>query len=623
MKAGLEVHQQLATGKLFCDCPAELSEDVVRTVSRRLRATGGENHAIDAAAAFQAGRGLSYRYEATPTSCLVELDEEPPHRLNPEDVGLALTMALLLNARPLDEIEVMRKIVVDGSNTAGFQRTALVAVDGSVEVGGKRISVPTICLEEDAARKIDEHPGEVTYRLDRLGIPLIEIATGPEISEGPEARAVAEEIGVLLRSTGRVRRGIGSIREDLNVSASGGTRVEIKGVQDLRRLHRYVEIEEARQRLLLDLQRELIARGARVPYDPPSDLTEVLRARSEGAIARTLKEGGVALGLALPGFAGLLKSRPGSTERLGRELADYARSAGLRGLLHSDEIPAQGIDEATSDRIREVVGARSRDDAFLVVAAPDPRRATVALEAARGRARAALLGVPAETRDPLPDGRSQYSRPLPGRDRMYPETDVAPVAVTSEAVAERRAHLPERPDQARARLVVEHGLSEELARQLQRSGEVERFAALVALGHPAPAVARLLTQELAALENSLPDWEGESVTTATLHALLVRVERGGFAKEGILPVLTELAKGAPDLDEAIARTGLSGVPAVELEALAREIVDRNLELVRSRGDAAFQPLMGDLMKVVRGRSDGQAVAAALRRAMADRTGSPP
>ena len=618
MKAGLEVHQQLATHKLFCDCPSELSDDVYRTVGRHLRATGGENHAVDPAAAFEASRGLTFRYEATGTSCLVELDEEPPHQLNPEALDVALTMAVLLNARPLDEVEVMRKIVVDGSNTAGFQRTALVAVDGSLEVGGRVVEIPTICLEEDAARKVTEHANEVTYRLDRLGIPLIEIATGPQITSGAEARAVAEEIGRLLRATGKVRRGIGTIREDLNVSTPGGTRVEIKGVQELRRIHQYAQAEEDRQRHLLDVQRELMSRGASVPDDPSVEVSSIVGGHVEGPMARSLREGGGIFAIGLPGFSGLLGPRPGSSERLGRELADYVRATGLRGLFHSDEVPSGGIDPATASEIRRALRLSSELDAFILVAAADPKSARRALDVVRARARAALAGVPSETRDPLPDGTTRYSRPLPGRDRMYPETDVPPVPISEARLATIRALLPERPERVRARLVSEHGLPEELAGQLQRSGEAERFESLVRQGHAATPVARLLTQELAALENSLPELESQRITFAVLDALLGAVERGEFAKEGIAPVLTEIAKGAPTLDEARRRTGLGGMAEGELPRLATAIVEQNADLVRTRGLQAFQPLMGDLMKQVRGRADGQAVSAALRAALAAR-----
>ncbi len=318
MKAGLEVHQQLATRKLFCDCPSDLSESVVRTVRRRLFATSGEDRRIDVAAAFQAGRGWTFEYEVTPSNCLVELDEEPPYALNSEALDVALTMALLLGARPVDEIQVMRKIVVDGSNTSGFQRTALIAVDGHLELHGKSYSIPTLCLEEDAARKVGESADALRFRLDRLGVPLIEIATGPEIMSGTEAREVAEEIGALLRSTRKVRRGIGSIREDLNVSTAGGARIEIKGVQELRLIHRYAEFEEERQQQLLRLRDVLLGRQARVDSGASTEIGDLVRSEATGAVGESIRRAGGVRAIRLIGFHGLLGTQPGTTVRLGR-----------------------------------------------------------------------------------------------------------------------------------------------------------------------------------------------------------------------------------------------------------------------------------------------------------------
>ncbi len=613
MKAGLEIHQQLATGKLFCDCPTDLTDTVSGSVVRRLRATGGENHLVDRAAAFQAARELAFRYEAGPSSCLVELDEEPPHPLNAEALDLALIVALLLDARPLDEVVVMRKIVVDGSNTAGFQRTALVAVDGQLTVGGKRVSIASVCLEEDAARKVGEVDHEVRYRLDRLGIPLIEIATGPEITSGAEAREVAAEIGALLRATQRVRRGIGTIREDLNVSISGGARVELKGIQELRLLPRYAESEEARQRTLLAVRDQLVARGARVPDRRRVDVTALIPGAGGGALSDIVRRGGTVRALALPGFAGLLRSPEGETERLGRELADYARAAGVRGLFHSDEVPLGPLDAAFAARVRSEL-ALGEADAFVLVGARDGAVAERALELVRERAAMALEGIPHETRDPLPDGRSRYSRPLPGRDRMYPETDVPPGPVRPAHLERLRAGLPERPEVARARIARQHRLPEPIVRQLQQAGDLEAFEALAARGRSATGIARLLTQDHPAAA------AGEAGTIElpleTLDAVLAAVEAGRFAKEGIPPVLAQLLQGAHDLPEAVSRAGLAsaGAPA-DLDTLAESVVARNEAMVRERGAEAFSPLMGDLMREVRGRRDGKEVAAALRRAL--------
>jgi glutamyl-tRNA(Gln) amidotransferase subunit E len=618
VKAGLEVHQQLATGKLFCACPSELTDDVWVSFVRRLRAASGESQSVDPAAAYQAARGLAYRYEAGPSNCLVDMDEEPPHAINAAALDTALTLALLLGAQPLDEIEVMRKIVVDGSNTTGFQRTALVAIDGHVTVHGKRISIPSVCLEEDAARKSGESGEEIAYRLDRLGIPLVEIATGPEISSGAEAREVAEELGALLRATRRVRRGIGTIREDVNVSIEGGHRVEIKGVQELRKIEEYVASEVERQRVLLSVRDELTRRGAPPVESTPIDVTDLITDVPNGPLAAGTRRGGPALALALRGFADLLRSPPGSEERLGRELAERARTAGLKGLLHSDELPAFGLGAAHVERIRDRLSLGS-SDAFVIVTAPRRERAEEAVRRVAERANVAREGIPGETRDPLPDGRSRYSRPLPGRDRMYPETDVAPIVVGAERLAALSAHLPERPDVLRRRLATQYGLPDELARQIVATDALDRFETLADGRHAPLLVARLLTQDLPGLAfpEGVVDFDP---TTEALDALLSAADTGRFAKEGIPAILTALAMGAPSLEAAIEGSGLAGFSRADLEALVERIVERNAPMVAARGDAAFSPLMGDVMREVRGRRDGLEVADTLRAAIARRRG---
>ncbi|MGA8303916.1 MAG: Glu-tRNA(Gln) amidotransferase subunit GatE [Thermoplasmata archaeon] len=620
MKVGLEVHQQLATGKLFCDCPSDLTEVVTGAFERTLRSTSGENRAVDIAAAFQAARGQRYRYEIVDSSCLVEMDEEPPHPLNAAALDVALTLALLLNARPVDEIAVMRKIVVDGSNTAGFQRTVLVAVDGHLDLSGKRYSILSVCLEEDAARKVAEAPGEVTFRLDRLGIPLVEIATGPEIESGNEAREVAEELGALLRATRRTRRGIGTIREDVNVSVEGGRRVEIKGVQELRKIQEYVDREVGRQKVLLGVRDELVRRGVSPPSGAAVDVTASLASISTGPLSETARKRGPILALPLPGFAGLLRAPSDSDERLGRELADQARSAGLRGLLHSDELPAYGLEADDVDRVRRELHLGS-GDAFVLVTGADRRTVETALRRVTDRAAAALEGVPGETRDPLPDGRTRYSRPLPGRERMYPETDIPPIPITSDHRDRLAARLPERPAALRERLARENGLAPEVVRQLVAAGQTDRFEELVHRGHAAPLVARLLIQDLPAVPHAEGEPERE-FTTATLDELLRAESAGQFAKEGIPTVLLELARGAAGVESAVANARLSGFSSADLSALIDRVVEKNRDLLESRGSAAFSPLMGDVMREVRGRRDGQEVAEALRREIARRMADP-
>src|SRR5437588_486811 len=454
LKVGLEIHQQLATHKLFCeDASVLIDSPGGQRFRRRLRPTQSELGEVDAAAIEEAKRRLTFVYETTPNVCLVEADEEPPHPPNPEALDIALEIALLLDAKPVSEVDFMRKIVIDGSNTSGFQRSALVALDGHLDTNGKRIGVPTILLEEDAARKLGEAEGEVVYRLDRLGIPLVEIATSPDIETPDEAREVALAFGSLLRATRKVMRGIGTIREDLNVSIKGGSRIEIKGVQELRLISTFVEKEVERQRMLLEAAAELKRRGVRSIPGEVYNLSAAFKGTRSKVVATALKKGGVVLGWCMPGFAGLLK------DKLGPELAAHARIAGVAGIFHSDELPAYGItpSEVTAARTALRIGEQ---DAFVLVA-EEEEKARGAIGEMVPRAAAAIEGVPPETREPRPDGTTVYSRPLPGKARMYPETDVPPIRVTRERIDRIREHLPERPDVTEARLAREYAMHEQ------------------------------------------------------------------------------------------------------------------------------------------------------------------
>ncbi len=252
-KAGLEIHQQLATRKLFCYCPSLVHGTKTDFVIRRkMRAAAGETGEFDSAARHEMAQQKSIIYTGDrETVCLVELDEEPPKPLSQEALAVALQVAKLLNAQIVDEIQVMRKTIVDGSNVSAFQRTLLIAVDGFIETNQGRVGIPTICLEEEAAQKISfpeaELHNERHYNLDRLGIPLIEIATDASLKDSQHVHDVAKKMGMILRSTGNLIRGIGSIRQDVNVSIAGHPRVEIKGFQDIRSMQKTIENEVKRQ----------------------------------------------------------------------------------------------------------------------------------------------------------------------------------------------------------------------------------------------------------------------------------------------------------------------------------------------------------------------------------------
>lgn len=608
---GIEIHQQLDTKKLFCDCETSLVEVEGASFLRRLRPTQSELGEVDRAALAQAERKMRFRYQAPPcASCLVDADEEPPHRANPEAVDIVLTVAALLNARPVDEVHFMRKIVIDGSNTTGFQRTAMVAMDGYLEVNGRKITVPTFCLEEDAARKVETKGSEVTYRLDRLGIPLIEIATGPDMRSPEEVKEVAQRIGSILRATRKVKRGIGTIREDVNISIPGGARVEIKGVQELRMLPTYVEKEMERQSSLLrirDMLRERAVEPIASPESLIEDVTPVFASSTSKVIAGAIKKGGAVMGAPLRGFAGVMRSADGRL-RLGSEMAQRARAMGVAGIFHSDELPAYGIDQSFVDALRErwSLGA---EDAF-VLCAEERNKATAALMRAVQRADLARVEVPEETRDPQPDGSSTYSRPLPGAARMYPETDVPPITMGEEHLRAIASNLPELPEARIERIASSYGIHEQQARQLVREGWDELFEEVAQNKELAGTAARTLTSTLSELER-----EGTDIgrlDEGTLKAAFAALGQGTFAKEALPDVLRQMAKGK-GVDEAVKELGLSVVSADEATAVVARIVKEREAFVRERGQAAVGPLMGVVMAELRGRLDGKAASDLLRK----------
>jgi len=253
MKCGIEIHQQLEGKKLFCNCPTEIRRDTPDfTIKRYLRASAGEQGDIDIAAKHEQDKSKQFIYQGYfDTTCLVETDDEPPHPPNQEALITALQVAKILNAKIVDKVQFMRKVVIDGSNTSGFQRTALIGRDGFITINRKKIGISVILLEEEACQAIKRTKEADTYNLSRLGMPMLEIATKPDITSPEECKAVAEHIGMLLRSTGKAKRGIGTIRQDVNVSIPKGARVEIKGFQDLKSIPKVIEYEIKRQESII------------------------------------------------------------------------------------------------------------------------------------------------------------------------------------------------------------------------------------------------------------------------------------------------------------------------------------------------------------------------------------
>lgn len=617
LKVGLEIHQQLNTmAKLFCSCkPALFKEEPEITFLRRLRPTQSELGQVDPAAYFEFQKGVRIFYEANlETSCLVEMDEEPPHALNMEAVETALTVALMMNANPVGEIHVMRKTVIDGSNTTGFQRTCAIALDGEIKVGTKTVPIQHASLEEDAARKTGEKEGNtIKYRIDRLGIPLIEVATAPVIKSPKEAEEVALAIGRILRGTGKVIRGLGSIRQDINISIPNGALIEIKGLQELELVSLVVEYEVQRQLNLIKIRDELKKREIKEEQivDKFFNVTNIFKDTKCKVIQKALEKKQQVLAAKLPKFKGTLKIELAPQLRLGTEMADRARFWGrVGGLFHTDEMPAYGVTEQEIENLRKEV--RAGDEDVVVFVADKPENTEDALKAVLERAREALKGVPQETRAPNADGTTKYMRPRPGAARMYPETDIPPVQITREKMDRVRAHLPELPEKKFGRLQKEYKLNDKLAGQVLNSEYSELFETIVKDSHVSPTtIAAFMTETLKALKrDAVPV---ERITDNQLRDIFKLIDEGKLTKEALPDVVTWLCKNEDEtIQEAVEALGLQSISHDNLEKLIGKIVEDNKDLVKKRGEGSFGALMGLAMNDLRGKADAAIVSKILK-----------
>ncbi|MCS7123999.1 MAG: Glu-tRNA(Gln) amidotransferase subunit GatE [Candidatus Bathyarchaeota archaeon] len=621
LKVGLEVHQQLDTStKLFCHCKPELfKEEPEITFLRRLRPTQSELGQIDPAAYFEFQKGVKILYEAdSQSSCLVEMDEEPPHPLSMEAVEIALTAALMMNANPVDEIHVMRKTVIDGSNTTGFQRTCVIALNGIIKVGEKTVPIQHISLEEDAARKTGEDGTTIRYRIDRLGIPLIEVATAPVMNSPREAGEVALAIGRILRATGRVKRGLGTIRQDLNISIKGGALTEIKGVQELELIPLVIEYEVQRQLNLIKISEELAKAGIRPENlkEEFFDVTEVFQQTNCKILRKSIEKGHQILAVKLPGFAGFLKRELMPGVRLGTEMADRAHFWGrVGGIFHTDELPAYGITQQEVEALKKAVGCVPTD--AVVFVADVMENARDALKAVLERAREALRGVPEETRAANPDGTTRYMRPRPGAARMYPETDIPPIQLTEEHIDKIRKRLPELPEQKLRRLMLEYNLNQKLAQQLLDSEHAELFETILKESRVSPTtVAAFLTETLKALKRQgIPV---ERLSEGRLREIFKALANGEITKEAISEVAAWLSKNEnKTVKEALECLSLKVMPKEELEKLVDQIISQNKNLIEKNEAKAFGSIMGMVMREVRGRANADLVSEIIRRKLAD------
>ena len=606
LKVGLEIHQQLLTHKkLFCDCKPIESDEYDEKFVRKLRASKSELGEFDPAALFEKTKSKQINYYAnSQSSCLVEKDEEPPHDLDPNAKDLSLLLSATLQSKIFSEIHVMRKTVIDGSNTSGFQRTMLVAQGGNLKINGKSVGVQSICLEEDAAKLLNDTKDERNYSLDRLGIPLVEIALEPvDVDEPSVVRDIALTLGRLLRTTKKVKRGIGSIRQDVNISITGSGIIEVKGVQQLDQLKKIIEFEAKRLHGLKIISEKI--RTINISKKDVLDVTEDFKNCNSKIIQNALKNGDMIKVIKLEKMSGLIGFEPYKGIRLGKEIAEVVRFFGIGGIFHSDELPNYGVEQKDIEQLRKIANLKI-DDGFLIIAGQNPRLG-FAIDAIINRISQAKNGAPAVTRAATISGETVFLRPRPGASRMYPETDIPPIRITNNELEDARSNIPKSWEESLVEIEKKYNINRQLAEQLFDSEYFELFEEICKEKSNSPNfVASALCSTITNLQRQGLD--SELLRSEEILKIFKLLSREKITKESVEIIFEQIMSGKSEsVDNVIKNMSIEVMGNKELEEIIEKIVNDNIDTVRKDGIRSLRSLMGLVMKEVRGKASGKAV----------------
>ncbi|MDX1595975.1 MAG: Glu-tRNA(Gln) amidotransferase subunit GatE, partial [Nitrosopumilaceae archaeon] len=603
----LEIHQQLATKKLFCECIPTESDEYSTKFKRNLRMVKSELGQYDPAVIFESKKSKTIEYFANPeSSCLVEQDEEPPHDINKEAKEIVLCVAKALHSRVFSEIYPMRKTVIDGSNTTGFQRTMLISQGGYLEANNEKIGVQSICLEEDAAKLLGDKGSVRQYSLDRLGVPLIEIALDPVDGEPKKIKEIAMTLGRLLRSTRKVTRGIGSIRQDVNVSVrDGGAVVEIKGVQQLDQLEKVIEFEAKRQHGLVLIAQKLKSMEINISKDDVYEITDTWRECKSKIIQKAIKNGDVIKAIKIKNFSGMLGYSPYQEIRLGKEIGQLVKFYGIGGVFHSDELPNYGIENEDVNKVKDVL-KMNENDLFIAIAAPSTK-IDYAIESVISRIKDAKDGVPAETRMATQDGTTVFLRPRPGSSRMYPETDIPPLIVSERELEIAKKNIPKPWHESIAELEKKFKLNHQLAEQIYDSPYIELFEKITKKDSVSPTfVASVLCSTITSLERNGLD--SKLLNQNEIIKAFEFLSEGKISKESIEILFENIMAGkSKTIKEAMEKSQIKTLSDSDVNDILDEIIENNKELIKNQKERAVGPLMGIAMKKLRGKTSGESV----------------
>ena len=613
LKCGLEIHQQLETEtKLFCRCPSKLqgTRPPDFEVKRYMRPVLGEMGTYDKAMLTEYGKGMDIIYEGyNDVICTYELDETPPFPCNSDARKIALKIALLLSANVIEEMHVCRKNYLDGSVPSGFQKTMILGTDGYVPLKNrKKIRIDILSLEEEAARKIKTEGKTNYYRLDRLGIPLIEVTTKPDISTPDECKECAERIGLLLWMT-NVKTVIGSIRQDVNVSIKSGTRIEIKGVQKLGWIPNLINHEISRQIGLIEIQTLLKEKNLKLEdlSSHPTDLTEVLGNTKSTFISKNIKSGNLVYGINFKGFKGIFGKELMEDYRFGTEVSSKVKViSDLKGIIHSDEdLKNYKLSEEDVKIIRKKLESE-KEDCFIMVLG-SKKKVEKAIQVIITRVQNAFEGVPPETRRALENGNTEFLRDLHGGARLYPDTDSPAILNTEGEIEDIRKELPTYPWFIIEKYSKKYNTEQRLIKKLIFKGKLELFERLVKIypENPSIILATILETSKALRREGKNIEEIKDDDYITIFKELKDKKIGKEIIEDIMRKKTD----EPYLSilQIKDKLNIKSISIDELQKVISEIVNKNINLIKERENRSIGPLMGEVMKIVKGRIDGSIV----------------
>lgn len=620
LKWGLEIHQQLDTEKkLFCRCPSKLqgtrNPDFV--VKRNMRPVLGEMGTYDTAMLTEYEKGMTTIYEGyKDVICTYELDDTPPFLVNDEARYIALQIASLLKANIIEEMHVCRKNYLDGSVPCGFQRTMILGTDGYVELeNGKRVGVNILSLEEDAARKIKTEEKTNFFRLDRLGIPLVEVTTDPVSETTPfECRECAERIGLLLWST-KVKKVLGSIRQDLNVSITSGTRIEIKGVQKLDLIPIWIIREISRQLNLIEIKKTISQRKISkktISSSKSMDLTKALTKTKTGFITKGIKSGKKLYGMNFKEFNGIFGLELMEDYRFGTEVSSKVKAiTGLKGIIHSDEdLSIYKFTIEDINLIREKLKSQPEDCFVLVLG--QKNEVEKAMKVILNRVTFAFDGVPPETRRALENGNTEFLRELHGGARLYPDTDSPAIMNSVEEIDSIRANLPKYPWDVIEEYSKEYKTEKRMIKELIFSGKLALFEKIIEIysENPSIVLATLLETSIAIRRDGK---NIENITEKDYIQIFEELKKKTISKEAIEEIMILKADNANhSISKIIQELNIESITVKDLQKIIQDIVDKNVDMIKSKEMKALGPLMGDVMKQVRGKIDGSIVSKELK-----------